>query len=168
MHSKNIVHIDLKLENIMITTSSRVQLIDFGLSEVAPEGEDHYINKGKGSVEYAAPEILLGEPYCGRAADVWTLGVMLYASLLASFPYSYERRVNDCRKYHKHPDLELNTIECKLSSSVYTLLGGMLELDPEKRIKIREIMNHPWITQESDDVSGILECTNLINLINVS
>lgn len=79
LHSKGVVHRDLKDENIVINQNYKVKLIDFGAAAVEPRGNpNHLWDRFMGTVQFASPEILRGEKYRGRPADVWALGVLLY------------------------------------------------------------------------------------------
>ena len=88
MHSLNIMHRDLKPENILIIKEKgkfKIKLIDFGLS-------NFYSNSNKlktacGSPSYAAPEMLLGTKYDGLKADIWSLGIVLYAMVCGYLPF---------------------------------------------------------------------------------
>lgn len=104
MHSINLVHRDIKLENIILTrdlfSSSApsplrpqdlgpiplLKLTDFGLSRfIEPSGT--LLETRCGSEEYAAPELIIGKKYDGRKTDVWAMGVVLYALVCGSLPF---------------------------------------------------------------------------------
>ncbi|KAK3297211.1 kinase-like domain-containing protein [Chaetomium fimeti] len=100
LHAQNIVHRDIKLENVLINLPpselspetdwttypySVATLTDLGLSRrIAP---DEKLETRCGSDDYAAPEVIMGQPYDGRATDAWSLGVLLYALLEARLPF---------------------------------------------------------------------------------
>lgn len=84
--SKNILHRDIKLENIMMTSDDKhatAVLADFGLSRVLAEGEQ--VSKSYGTKGYMAPEIMKDKEY-GLKIDVWSLGVTLYALVSGYMP----------------------------------------------------------------------------------
>jgi protein-serine/threonine kinase len=99
LHSKNIVHRDIKLENILInhtinemlsikdfTSTSLITITDFGLSrEIDPE--DPLLTTRCGSEDYVPPELLIGLPYDGRQTDSWALGVLLYSIMESRLPF---------------------------------------------------------------------------------
>ncbi|KAG0198669.1 hypothetical protein BGX28_007902 [Mortierella sp. GBA30] len=93
LHQHNIVHRDLKLENVLLEPRAgaplrpRVKLTDFGLAKVI-EQDTPLLTTRCGSEDYAAPEIILGQPYDGREADIWSLGVVLYALLVGFLPFN--------------------------------------------------------------------------------
>lgn len=80
------MHRDLKPENIMLVRENnelKVRLIDFGLSKIY----DGAIHTACGSPSYASPEILEGKSYDGLKADIWSLGVVLFAMLCGHLPF---------------------------------------------------------------------------------
>ncbi|KAF8949206.1 CBL-interacting serine/threonine-protein kinase 21 [Haplosporangium gracile] len=93
LHQLNIVHRDLKLENVLLEPQTRaplrpkVKLTDFGLAKVI-DMDSPLLTTRCGSEDYAAPEIILGQPYDGREADIWSLGVVLYALLVGFLPFN--------------------------------------------------------------------------------
>merc|ERR1719440_1023205 len=102
-HLAGVAHRDLKLENVLLTEGGVLKLIDFGLSHVYPRLADKVsIDRTKplkdvcGSKSYAAPEVLAAKGYDGFAADIWSLGVCLFAMLSGFFPLD-EASLNDWR-----------------------------------------------------------------------
>ncbi|KAK9473475.1 kinase-like domain-containing protein [Dipodascopsis tothii] len=114
IHANNIVHRDIKLENVLLTLppstlavigaperfpSAIATLSDFGLSrEIDPAHP--LLSTRCGSEDYAAPEIIMGQPYDGRATDVWALGVLLYALVEGRLPF--DSRAANGRNRVKH------------------------------------------------------------------
>jgi hypothetical protein len=87
LHSYGIVHRDIKLENIIMTEDTEqaeVKLVDFGLSKMI--GPSEACKEPFGTIGYAAPEILKGEPY-DKAIDIWSLGIVLYIMLTGQMPF---------------------------------------------------------------------------------
>ncbi|XP_069616481.1 serine/threonine-protein kinase SIK1 [Ranitomeya imitator] len=137
-HSQNIVHRDLKTENLLLSDSMDVKLADFGFGNFYMEGRP--LNTWCGSPPYAAPEVFQGKEYEGPLLDVWSLGVVLYVLLCGSFPFdgptlpAVRQRVLDGRfriPYYMSQDCE-------------SLLRRMLVVDPGKRLSIAQIRQHQW------------------------
>jgi len=103
LHSKLTVHRDIKLENVLLNvpatslaeitspstyTYPLITLTDLGLSRTIPSPpESPLLTTRCGSEDYAAPEILLSQPYDGRKTDAWALGVLLYALMEGRLPF---------------------------------------------------------------------------------
>lgn len=80
-----IVHRDVKLENILLDASNRIKLIDFGLAANTMPGKKLKVHCG--SPSYAAPEIVARRLYDGPPVDVWSLGVVLYGMICGHLPF---------------------------------------------------------------------------------
>lgn len=78
LHKRGICHRDLKPENILLDSCARIKIADFGFARWV---KSSLTETSCGSPHYAAPEIIRGQPYDGKIADIWSLGVILYALL---------------------------------------------------------------------------------------
>lgn len=85
IHSQNIVHRDLKLENILIDDRNNLKLIDFGFS--VHIGPDQKLKIFCGTPSYMAPEIVQKKEYSGYATDIWSMGIILFVLLNGHFPF---------------------------------------------------------------------------------
>lgn len=85
IHSKNIYHRDIKLENLIINSNHLVKIIDFGFSARCPPNKT--LNFFCGTPSYMPPEIVQKKEYTGSPADVWSLGILLFTMLCGSFPF---------------------------------------------------------------------------------
>jgi len=85
-HAKQISHRDIKLENILMNEDGDLKIIDFGFSTCIPNNVK--VRMFCGTPSYMAPEIVNKREYCGPPADIWALGVLLYAILGGSFPFT--------------------------------------------------------------------------------
>jgi len=143
IHSHNISHRDVKLENILIDNRGRVYVIDLGLCAFI---EDNKLCRDWcGSDNYLAPEIVRRNPYNGFKADVFSTGVVLFALLFGVFPFE-NLRVNGVQNLRnlkaRFPS------DVKVSTSAKELLLKMLEDDPEKRYSIADVLKHEWIVED--------------------
>ncbi|KAG9259766.1 testis-specific serine/threonine-protein kinase 6-like [Astyanax mexicanus] len=86
LHQQDIAHRDLKSENVLLTADNRIKLADFGLAFVG-EGFPNMTNTYCGTLQYTAPEVILGLPYDPMKSDVWSLGVILYEMVTGDLPF---------------------------------------------------------------------------------
>lgn len=154
IHKYNIAHRDLKPENILITDSKVVKLIDFGLSNNYKEGK--FLSTPCGSPCYASPEMVSGKSYDGFLIDVWSTGIVLYAMICGFLPF--EDNNND-KLFEK-------ILECRVHfpnfvpSNVKDMIKKMLVSNPDKRIRIHEIKQHPFYLQGKNLMEKLFSIKN--------
>ena len=140
IHSLGIVHRDLKPENLLLTKDHLLKIIDFGLSNYFKKGQKDLLVTPCGSPCYASPEMVAGNKYDGFKIDIWSTGIILYAMLCGYLPF--EDKDNDL--------LFEKILECKLVFPKYIskisrdLMEKILVTDPDIRISLEEIKNHPF------------------------
>lgn len=140
LHSQNIYHRDLKLDNIMIDRSGKVTLIDFGFAVQATK--DTKIGSFCGTPYYMAPEIYQMIRYNGPSVDIWALNVILYKITVGEFPFT---------KTETDSTPKTSVIEVKyrqpveLSHDLVQIFSSTFQKDPEKRISISELWQFSWL-----------------------
>ena len=140
IHSLGIVHRDLKPENLLLTKDHILKIIDFGLSNYFQKDQKDLLVTPCGSPCYASPEMVAGKKYNGFKIDIWSTGIILYAMLCGYLPF--EDKDNDA--------LFEKILECKLDFPKYiskigkNLIEKILVTNPNKRITIKEIKEHPF------------------------
>ncbi|KAL2294125.1 hypothetical protein Nmel_007847 [Mimus melanotis] len=147
VHSQGYAHRDLKPENLLIDEEHNLKLIDFGLCAKPKGGLDYHLNTCCGSPAYAAPELIQGKAYIGSEADIWSMGVLLYALLCGFLPFDDD---NVMAVYRKIMRGKYSTPKW-LSPSSTRLLDQMLQVDPKKRITVQHLLSHPWLMQGFSD-----------------
>lgn len=134
LHSHNIVHRDLKPENIMLTKEKILKLIDFGMAITTT----NFLSTKCGSLSYSSPEMLKGERYDGKAADIWSLGVILYVMVCGCYPFEDKNEANLIKKIIKGKVNYFHFIPFIIKD----LLMKILVVNPNKRMSIKEIKEH--------------------------
>uniref|UniRef100_A0A4W3J2V7 non-specific serine/threonine protein kinase n=1 Tax=Callorhinchus milii TaxID=7868 RepID=A0A4W3J2V7_CALMI len=142
-HELEVVHRDLKCENLLLDKDFNIKLSDFGFAKRCSTDEFGRPLLSKtfcGSAAYAAPEVLQGIPYQPKVYDVWSLGVILFIMVCGSMPYddSNIKRMLRIQKEHRvdFPRSKVVPPECK------ELIYRMLHPDTTKRITIEEVLEH--------------------------
>lgn len=160
IHSNGFAHRDIKPENILFDDRKQIKLIDFGLAanctqeNMAKNRSQQPIDQLRtccGSVTYAAPEVISGDAYNGRAVDVWSAGVMLYAMLVGQVPF------NDpsIPKLYSKIRQGISTLPSFLSNEASDLLRRMLDTNPKNRATVHEVISHPWLRNRINPSSKI-------------
>ncbi|KAF2486789.1 hypothetical protein BDY17DRAFT_239919, partial [Neohortaea acidophila] len=140
-HRNSIVHRDLKIENILISKTGDIKIIDFGLSNLfSPR---NYLKTFCGSLYFAAPELLQAKQYTGPEVDVWSFGIVLYVLVCGKVPF------DDQSMPQLHAKIKKGHVEYPpwLTPECRNLIARMLITNPAERAPLAEIMNHPWMTK---------------------
>ncbi len=138
-HRFNICHRDLKPENILLDSGRNIKLADFGMAALQPA--DKWLNTSCGSPHYAAPEIIYGRKYRGDKADIWSVGIILFAMLNGFLPFdggdlSATLRLVKKGEYFLPPSLSVEASD---------LIQRILQKRPEDRISMADIWAHPLL-----------------------
>lgn len=142
LHQNNIVHRDLKIENIMIDKNGELKVIDFGLSNFySPRS---LLKTYCGSLYFAAPELLKATPYIGPEIDIWSFGVVIYVLVCGKVPFDDE----NSNLLHEKIKRGKVTYPDFISSEAKSLLKKMLIVDPIERASLKEVMSHKWLTKQ--------------------
>jgi len=163
LHENNIAHRDLKPENILCLddeSNMQVWVADFGLSKLF--GEES-MQTQCGSLEYTAPEVLLGEKY-GASCDLWSVGVITFVLLTGCFPF-FSDDDNIAKIYHKIQNVDYNWNDCPetVSPTAKHFITHLLVKDPQSRLTASQALKHPWIVNKG--VSTLSLRTSFANLL---
>ncbi|XP_042902741.1 serine/threonine-protein kinase D3 isoform X2 [Parasteatoda tepidariorum] len=143
LHFKNIVHCDLKPENVLLSSDSdfpQVKLCDFGFARII--GEKSFRRSVVGTPAYLAPEVLRNKGY-NRSLDMWSVGVIIYVSLSGTFPFNEDEDINDqiqnaAFMYPPSPWKEI-------SPEAIDLINNLLQVKTRKRFTVDKSLAHAWL-----------------------
>uniref|UniRef100_A0A8B9JKC5 non-specific serine/threonine protein kinase n=1 Tax=Astyanax mexicanus TaxID=7994 RepID=A0A8B9JKC5_ASTMX len=143
-HQKNIVHRDLKAENLLLDADANIKIADFGFSNEFTLGNK--LDTFCGSPPYAAPELFQGKKYDGPEVDIWSLGVILYTLVSGSLPFDgqnlKELRERVLRGKYRVPFY--------MSTDCEGILRKFLVLNPSKRCTLEQVMKDKWMNSGFD------------------
>ncbi|XP_042268197.1 serine/threonine-protein kinase BRSK2 isoform X3 [Thunnus maccoyii] len=137
-HSHSICHRDLKPENLLLDEKNNIRIADFGMASL--QVGDSLLETSCGSPHYACPEVIRGEKYDGRKADVWSCGVILFALLVGALPFDDDNLRNLLEKVK----LGVFHMPHFIPPDCQNLLRGMIEVDASKRLTLEQIQKHTW------------------------
>uniref|UniRef100_UPI00358F666D serine/threonine-protein kinase D1-like n=1 Tax=Myxine glutinosa TaxID=7769 RepID=UPI00358F666D len=143
LHFKNIVHCDLKPENVLLASSEsfpQVKLCDFGFARII--GEKSFRRSVVGTPAYLAPEVLRSKGY-NRSLDMWSVGVIVYVSLSGTFPFNEDEDIteqiqNAAFMYPPNPWQDI-------SRDAIDLITNLLQVQMRKRYSVDKSLSHPWL-----------------------
>ncbi|XP_058079539.1 serine/threonine-protein kinase GRIK1-like [Magnolia sinica] len=147
LHAHNIVHGDIKPENILVTRSGRVKIADFSVSHAFQDDNDE-LWRSPGTPLFTAPECCLGFSYHGKAADTWAIGITLYCMVLGHCPFIGDSLQDAYDKIVSDP----LSLPAELDPELKDLLGGLLCKDPMQRITLDAVAQHSWVVREGGPV----------------
>jgi tRNA A-37 threonylcarbamoyl transferase component Bud32 len=147
LHKLNIVHRDLKLDNIVLTETGKACITDLGISKLVPPGE--LLKDSCGTPAFEAPECLdLQKGYDGFGADIWSLGILLYQMIFGKPPFAADR-IDDLYSKIAFTEVSFPT-EQEVSLGLKDLLRRILQKDPKRRMNIAEARTHLWLDQHQE------------------
>jgi len=155
LHGQGIAHRDLKLENVLLSSSNECKICDFGLAHLYKDLKREPLYEVCGSKSYAAPEILASRGYDGYSVDVWSCGICLFAMLAGFFPLdgateSDWRFVRVCQAVMQGESLTRTIFgfyerPCVLSNEAAALFDAMLSLQPSTRLSVPAVLSSAWL-----------------------
>uniref|UniRef100_A0A915LSA5 non-specific serine/threonine protein kinase n=1 Tax=Meloidogyne javanica TaxID=6303 RepID=A0A915LSA5_MELJA len=158
LHNINIVHRDLKAENLLLDSTFQIKLADFGFSNFFSRNDT--LDTFCGSPPYAAPEVFEGKRYAGPEIDIWSLGVILYVMVCGALPFEganlqlLKERAKRKTSFQEPLNLHFRVdrilsgrirIPYFMSSDCENLIRRMLTVDARKRPTIEQIKQHRWM-----------------------
>ncbi|CAE6075206.1 unnamed protein product [Arabidopsis arenosa] len=148
LHAHNVIHGDIKPDNLLVTSTGRVKIGDFSVSQVFKDDDDQ-LRRSPGTPVFTAPECCLGITYSGRSADTWAVGVTLYCMILGQYPFLGDTLQDTYDKIVHNPLI----IPDGLNPHLRDLIEGLLCKDPNQRMTLKAVAEHPWVTGEDGAIS---------------
>uniref|UniRef100_A0A3B3QNZ6 Serine/threonine-protein kinase n=1 Tax=Paramormyrops kingsleyae TaxID=1676925 RepID=A0A3B3QNZ6_9TELE len=143
LHFKNIVHCDLKPENVLLASAEpfpQVKLCDFGFARII--GEKSFRRSVVGTPAYLAPEVLRSKGY-NRSLDMWSVGVIIYVSLSGTFPFNEDEDINE--QIQNAAFMYPSTPWKEISIEATDLINNLLQVKMRKRYSVDKSLSHPWL-----------------------
>ncbi|KAG0213703.1 hypothetical protein BGX33_002773 [Mortierella sp. NVP41] len=145
LHEHDIVHRDIKPDNLLRSADGTLKIVDFGVSEMFTKKGDDMIKKSAGSPAFMAPELCRSHgEVSGKPTDLWSMGVTLFCIRYGRLPFKsgmsleLQKMINE-----DEPDLgDEKDLRFK------TTISRLLEKDPSKRMTIDELRSDPWLTDD--------------------
>ncbi|CAG0925879.1 unnamed protein product, partial [Notodromas monacha] len=140
LHSRGVVHKDIKPGNLLLATDGMLKISDFGVAEVLDRfAPDDTISVSQGTPAFQPPEVAIGlEAFPGFKLDVWSSGVTLFNLVTGEYPYYGD---NVFQLYKSIAEKEL-ALPANLDEWLCHLLSGMLNKNFETRLSVTEIKRH--------------------------
>ncbi|XP_056605475.1 serine/threonine-protein kinase 33 isoform X2 [Triplophysa dalaica] len=170
LHKKDIVHRDLKLENILVKSCHQgndnemvnIKVTDFGLSvQKGGVGSENMLQDTCGTPIYMAPEVKNGHQY-SQQCDVWSIGVIMYMLLCGEPPFLANSEEKLFEVIMKGELTFSGPVWHTVTEAAKNVLRCLLKADPAHRMTARELLDNPWI---SGDTSTTTTRTNVLELM---
>ena len=140
IHSKNVIHRDIKSQNIFLMKNGTIKIGDFGIAKALTNTKSNAITI-IGTPYYFSPEIINGEPY-NYKTDIWSLGIVLYEMCNLKLPFDSNNIAQLSMKILRG---NYDPIPFKYSKEMHNIVKRMLNVDQNKRPDIKEIMRSPLL-----------------------
>lgn len=150
-HNKGICHRDLKPENLLVSSSGVLKISDFGLSAIVDIKHNQLLENTVGTPKYIAPEVIRRERYDGKAADCWSVGVILYVLTAGYFPFDADsllelfNLIKDAKVVYPY----------WFNADLIDLLKNIFMLNPNQRYTLSDIKNHAWCKKHPIILVGV-------------
>ncbi|XP_053140297.1 striated muscle preferentially expressed protein kinase isoform X2 [Hemicordylus capensis] len=143
LHGQRIVHLDLKPDNVIVSATNTVKIIDFGSAQTYNPLVLRQLGRRVGTLEYMAPEMVKGDPV-GSAADVWGVGVLTYIMLSGRTPF-FEVDPLEIESKILAGRYDAFKLYPNVSQSAALFIRKVLSAQPWSRPTIKDCFANPWL-----------------------
>ncbi|GFP53996.1 hypothetical protein ACSS6W_001633 [Trichoderma asperelloides] len=148
LHAQGVIHRDIKPDNLLLSEDDVLKVVDFGVSEMFSKGNNMRTSKSAGSPAFLPPELCSKHnEVSGTAADIWSMGITLYCLKYGKIPFNKEA-ILEIYEAIKTEEPEYARDE---NPTFLNLMSRLLDKNPETRITMAELREHPWVTKEGTD-----------------
>ena len=141
LHRRNIIHRDVKSDNILVSKDGSIKLADFGLAtQLTLESKKRTTDKG--TLHWTAPEIISGKPY-GEKVDSWSFGIFVYELAQGSPPFMNDKNQESINVLILRA--QIPPINSSYSATFRSFLECCLQKNPEERWKTKDLLSHKWL-----------------------
>ena len=145
VHSQNIVYRDLKPENLLIDSDGNIKMADFGISKQINTNQIKKTHTLIGTAQYMPPEAFSNSEGYGQAFDIWSLGCCLYEIVVGEPPYGLaQSSIGDMQQVLRDEEIQMRDF---FSKEFRSLLEGLLDYNPQRRLTIAQIKTHPFFAK---------------------
>lgn len=166
IHARNIVHRDLKLDNLMLDASGVLKIVDFGCADQV-ESDEPSLSKVLGTPGYMAPEIIKNQLY-GKRVDLWSAGVIIY-SLLCGYPPFHHDYVDELDRLFRIICSGFYIFDSpywdNISTDAKDLIKHLLVVNPEFRYTATQALKHPWFNQLEEIEADPINLLPVMNIV---
>eukprot|EP00300_Choanocystis_sp_HF-7_P023789 c2501_g1_i1.p1 GENE.c2501_g1_i1~~c2501_g1_i1.p1 ORF type:complete len:484 (+),score=125.76 c2501_g1_i1:35-1453(+) len=164
-HDHDVCHRDLKPDNMMLTLDKQIKITDFGMAVLDQDTESaNLLDTICGTPNYVAPEVLAGQGYDGKKADVWSLGCVLFVMMVGELPFDGQRAqmFRDIQNGRHAP------FPKHLSKTACEFIDYVLRPNPQERPGLLDIQHHPFFAaSQSAGDSKPRQASNIMDSIGV-
>ncbi|XP_050224448.1 CBL-interacting serine/threonine-protein kinase 12-like [Mercurialis annua] len=153
-HARGVFHRDLKPENLLLDENGDLKVSDFGLSAVSDQiRQDGLFHTFCGTPAYVAPEVLARKGYDAAKVDIWSCGVILFVLMAGYLPFHDQNIMVMYKKIYK------GDFRCPrwFSHELVRLLTKLLDINPETRIAIPDVMENKWFKKGFKHIKFYIE-----------
>ncbi|RIA92657.1 kinase-like domain-containing protein [Glomus cerebriforme] len=141
MHQLNIVHRDIKPDNLLLFDKGLVKICDFGHCGILPKDKKKLKGAGVGTLVYRSPELVLGLPH-NEKTDIWSIGVLTYMLLTNESPFEDDNEFEVTNRILK---ADYTLLADSVSIEAKQFIYSCLQVNPMHRPSTQDLLNHPWI-----------------------